>query len=91
MQAPGDGEGQGNPAYYCPRGHKESDTTRALTTIIVIRSFYMSVFLFFFFNFGFCLFACLFFNRQCGVGERGKNKEEKTPQYMILHKNSFKG
>ena len=58
MQAPGDGEGQGNPAYYCPRGHKESDTTRALTTIIVIRSFYMSVLFFFLILVFVCLLAC---------------------------------
>ena len=59
-------------------GVAESDTAERLTTIILIPPLemtllYMSVLVFF--NFGFCLFACLFFNRQCGVGEREKNKD----------------
>ena len=29
-QTPGDGEGQGSLACCCPRGHKESDTTKQL-------------------------------------------------------------
>ena len=29
-QAPGDGEGQGSPAYYSPWGHKALDTTEGL-------------------------------------------------------------
>ena len=29
-EAPGDGEGQGNLAYFSPWGHRESDTTEWL-------------------------------------------------------------
>ena len=30
-QASGVGDGQGNPVCFCPRGHKEADTTEQLS------------------------------------------------------------
>ena len=33
-QVPGDGDGQGNLACWCPRGHKESDMTEQRTTTV---------------------------------------------------------